>query len=177
MKRRGTKRKEIEIEVCCYECMDRGGVFNYLLVGPLSVARDMNAGDVANFLAKIGLHQYSEEFVENDISGDSLFGMKENDLSDVVNSPLHQMKIVQLFHREMEGIEAKYSNDHLSAFLLGKKLLKKYIPFLKEHGIDGDMILRVEEEFMKTVLEEIGVDNKIQRGSIISQYKTFISKL
>lgn len=134
----------------------------------------MTPGDVAAFLVKIGLPQYSETFIDEEISGDVLLEL--DDLSELgVKSPLHQMKIMQLFSRKLQGIEAKYSHEHLCQFLYQQEKLCKYIAILKEHGIDGDMILHVEKNLMKSVLEEIGV-TVLDRSKICTKYKTFVSK-
>lgn len=136
----------------------------------------MTPDDIANFLDKIGLSQYSDTIKDEDISGDVLLDILE-DLSQIgVDSPLHQMKIMQLFPRELLGTKAKYSNNHLSEFLKEQKKIGEYIPILKEHGIDGDMILNVKVELMKKVLIEIGV-TPLDATKICSKYKTNVSKL
>ena len=87
-----------------------------------------------------------------------------------VTSPLHQMKIIQLLRREIQGTVAKYPIQHLSDFLRQLKL-DKYIPNLEENGIDGDMILEVEEKLMKSVLKEMGVTNSRDVNKIRTRYK------
>ncbi len=72
--------------------------------------------DVAKFLRKIQLPQYQEKFLQEEIDGELLQVCGAEELNDIdVKSPLHQMKIVELFHREK--IEVKYSFEHLSGFL------------------------------------------------------------
>lgn len=46
---------------------------------------------------------------------------------------------------------------------------------LETHGIDGDMILGVEEKLMKSVLREVGVTSLVDNLKIRSKYKTFVS--
>ena len=134
----------------------------------------MTAEDVANFLHKIGLPQYSNTVKDNEISGDVLLGMDVESMSELgVHSSLHQMKIMELFPRDLQGTEAKYSNNHLSEFLRRQQMISKYIPILKEHGIDGDMILHVEKDLMKTVLNDIGITSLHQK-MICSKYKTYV---
>lgn len=95
------------------------------------------------------------------------------DLVDLgVNSSVHQMKIVQLFRRELQGTKPKYSLDHLCQFLKENKL-GQYIEHVKDHVIDGDMVLNVEESVMKKVLKEIGVTRAVDTTRICSKYKTF----
>lgn len=147
--------------------------YNIHLTGPL--VDHMTSDDVAAFLAKIGLHQYTEAFQNENIDGDILLNLvkTEGDLSELgVTNPLHLMKIMQLFPREVQGTESKYSNDHLSHFLQKDERLHKYIPILKEHGIDGDMILQVNDKLVTNVLKQIGVNSALDR-SRICKYKTF----
>ena len=91
-----------------------------------------------------------------------------------VKLPVHQMKIMHLFRRELQGGTAKYSRDHVARFLQQYRL-DKYTPTLEEHGIDGDMILEVEEKLMKTVLRDVGVKSLVDVSKIRSKYKTFVS--
>ena len=53
--------------------------------------------------------------------------------------------------------------------------LERYQPVLEGHGIDGDMILEVEEKLMKRVLREVGVTSLVDILKIRSKYKTFTS--
>ena len=62
----------------------------------------------------------------------------------------------------------------MSNFLQQYKL-DKYGPMLETHGIDGDMILGVEEKLMKSVLREVGVTSLVDNLKIRSKYKTFVS--
>ena len=134
----------------------------------------MTADDVANFLRKIGLPQYSSAFKKGKISGEVLPDMDVEGFSELgVDRPLHRMKIMELFPRELQGTEAKYSNDHLSEFLRQLEMIE-YIFILKKHGIDGDMILHVEINLMKTVLKEIGVTSSLDRSKICTKYKTYV---
>ncbi len=127
---------------------------------------------MAKFLRKIQLPQYQEKFLQEEIDGELLQACGAEELNDIdVKSPLHQMKIVELFHREIEKIEVKYSFEHLSGFLKDIKL-EKYIPTLRDNGIDGDMILRVEKERMKAVLREIGF-SAIDAIKLITKYQRF----
>lgn len=127
----------------------------------------------------MGLSQYNDTFKSNNITGDVLLGLDQDSLMEMnVASPFHQMKIMYLIPREVQGSEAKYSINHLSQFLQQQEEshLQKYIPILKKHGIDGDLILNVEEKLMKSVLKEIGVTNAVDRVKICSKYKTFVKQ-
>ena len=124
----------------------------------------------------INFSQYIETFESSEISGEILLEATPEVLAELgVTSPLHQMKIMQLSRRVARGSEAKYSAQHLSDFLR-HLMLDKYIPNLEENGIDGDMILEVEEKLMKSVLKEVGVTNPLHINKIWSKYKAFIEK-
>lgn len=92
-----------------------------------------------------------------------------------VTSPLHQMKIMHLFKRELHGGETKYSTEHLLKFLQQYNL-EKYASILEKNGIDGDMILEVEDKLMKNVLKEVGVTSQLDILKIRSKYKTFCNE-
>lgn len=140
-----------------------------------SLARRLSPDDVADFLTKIQLPQYAETFRSSEISGELLLEADSDDLEELgVRSHLHKMKIMQLFRRELEGSVARYSQDHVTKFL-HKYKLEKYVPALEEHGIDGDMVLNVEEKLMKSVLREVGVASLVDNLKIRSKYKTFVS--
>lgn len=114
--------------------------------------------------------------MDAEISGDVLLGGDSEMFEELeVTSHLHQMKIAHLFRKELKGSKTKYSNEHLSQFLLECKL-DKYIAALKENGINGDMILEAENDLMKEVLKEIGITSSIHRNKITSKYKTFVSE-
>ena len=89
-----------------------------------------------------------------------------------VVSALHQMKIVQLFRRELQGSQAKYPTSHLLDFFRQNKL-DKYIGSIETQGIDGDMILEVDKKVMEGVLEEVGVASKLDIRKILTKYKGF----
>ena len=77
-----------------------------------------------------------------------------------MESLLHQMLIMELFRRELKGGVVKYSTDYMMDFLKQYKL-EKYSPSLQSHGIDGDMLLDVDDKLMKSVLKEVGVPSLV----------------
>lgn len=140
------------------------------------LARKFTFDDVIDFLTKMELSQYSETFKDNEIGGDTLLEADSEMLDELgVTSHLHQMKIMHLFKKELQGATTKYSNEHLSEFLRGCKL-DKHTDALKDSGIDGDMILEVNGDLMKKVLKEIGITSKVDVIKITSKYKTFVSE-
>ncbi len=130
---------------------------------------------MADFLVKIGLSDYAEAFKDADISGDVLIDADPDMLVELgVESALDQMKIMQLFERELLGATPLYSREHLNQFLQDNKL-DKYAHLLEEHGIDGDMIVKVDIKIMKAVLKDIGIKSAVDAGKICSKYKNHVS--
>lgn len=128
--------------------------------------------DVADFLTRIKLPQYVETFRAEDINGEILLGADPDILDELgVRSPLHKMKIMQLFRREIQGTVVKYPVEHVSKFLQQYKL-NQCISNLEANEIDGDMILGVEKKLMESVLKEIGV-KPLDANRIRSKYKSF----
>ena len=137
------------------------------------LARERTPNDVANFMVRINLPQYSKMFRDSEISGELLLYIDRGLLSKLgIKSPLHQMRIMKLFCRELTGYTAKCPSDYMMRFLTQNNL-EKYGPSLEENGIDGDMLLEVEDEWMKSILEEIGV-NKFDYFKIRKRLKTFV---
>ena len=63
---------------------------------------------VAEFLKSVGLEQYTESFIENDISGEMLLEAEDDDWTELgVNSHLHRIKISVLFKRLLLGATAR----------------------------------------------------------------------
>ncbi len=140
------------------------------------LAQELSPDDVAAFLAHINLPQYREIFITSGVSGDLLLKADPEILEELgVTSPLHQMRIMELFRRKLTGDVAKHSVDEVMQFLQQYNL-EKYCPYLEGQGIDGDMLLDVEEKLMKSVLKEVGVDSLFDNLKIRSNFKTYISK-
>ena len=121
-----------------------------------------------------------DNFAKEEITGELLLDEDTNSVLDVlkeveVTNPLHQMKIMELFRREVSKIEVKYSNDHLTEFLQKNKL-EQYVTVLKENGIDGDMILNVRKDLMEKVLKELGITKAVHVNKIVKTYKVDTKK-
>ena len=138
------------------------------------LARKLTPNDVADFMVRINLPQYSDIFRDSEISGELLLEVNRDILSELgVKSPLHQMRIMELFHRDLTGDTAKYSGDCVIQFLMQYNL-EKYGPSLDSHGIDGDMLLGVEEHLMTSVLKEVGVSKLVDNLKIRKKFKTYV---
>ena len=63
---------------------------------------EYTAQQVAEFLQSVGLGQYSEKFLESDISGDMLLQADDDVMEEVgVQSRLHRVQIVVQFRRHV----------------------------------------------------------------------------
>lgn len=141
-----------------------------------SIARCKSTTEVADFLTKIGFSEYTESFRDGDISGEVLLDADPEMLTELgVETALHQMKIMQLFKRELKGTDPLYSRDYLNTFLADNNL-SEYAGRLEEHGIDGDMIADVDVKIMKAVLKEIGITSSVDAGKICSKYKKLVAQ-
>ena len=81
---------------------------------PLSLteqAKRYTPEDVAEFLQSVGLGQYAEKFVEDDIRGDMLIEVEEADdemlIEAGVQSPLHRIKIMVFFNSLVKGTSTR----------------------------------------------------------------------
>lgn len=69
----------------------------------MKAAQQATPEEVAEFISSIGLEQYSESFLEDEIDGNMMLNAKDCDLADIVESRLHQVKIIVLFKRRYFG--------------------------------------------------------------------------
>ena len=74
-----------------------------------------------------------------------------------------------LFQRSLQDGEAQYPLESVLDFLEQNKL-SKYSAIFKESGIDGDLLLKADDN----VLEELGVSSAVHRKKIMVKYKTFV---
>ncbi len=140
-----------------------------------TLAGNFDADRVADVLDSMEFSNYAETFRNEDITGEVLLNADSEMFSELgVKSALHQMKISQLFIRELHGTTLKYSRSHLNQFLR-KNNLEEHISTMEENGIDGDMILEVENELMENVLKEVGITSTEDITTICSKYKSFVS--
>ena len=65
-----------------------------------SLAAEITPQQIADFVTSIGLGQYSESFLNNDIDGEMMLGASDDDFADIVASRLHRVKIITLFKRK-----------------------------------------------------------------------------
>lgn len=143
---------------------------HYIFATEIEAEDELTTVDTTEFLTKINLPQYAKSF--KDISSEMLLESNPNFLTKLgITSPLHQMKIMQLLHREFKGSVAKHSTQHLCQFL--KEIeLDKYVSIFEQHEIDGDMMLEVDNKLMEAVLKEVGITSMLDIIKIRSKYRT-----
>ena len=75
-------------------------------------AENFTPQQVAEFLEGIGLQQYTQSFLESDVSGVTLMEVRDDDLMEAgVHSRLHQVKIITIFKRLITGVSpTKYAH-------------------------------------------------------------------
>ena len=74
-----------------------------------------------------------------------------------------------MFQRSLQGGEAQYPLQSVLDFLEQIKL-DKYCDIFRESGMDGDLLLEADDNFLK----ELGVKSALDRNRIKTKYKTFV---
>lgn len=69
--------------------------------GRETLACSFTVDGIADFLNKIKMPQYVDAFKAEEVDGEMLLEANSEMLGDLGVSPLHQIKIMQLFHREL----------------------------------------------------------------------------
>ena len=147
----------------------------------LQQARKYDSKAVANFVTSIGYSDYAEQFDCNDVSGDVLIDCTDEALKGLdIESALARLKIVILFKRQLQGLNALAKNvptERVVEFLEGLKPQEKeqYKQSFGDNEIDGEMLLAMEGK--DDVMIELGVQNPLHRQVIWSKFKTFLDKL
>jgi len=85
----------------------------------LQHARQYDSKAVANFVTSIGYSDYAEQFHSNDFSGDALIECTDEDLKDLeIQSALARLKIIILFKRQLQGLNALAITDFTFQLLM-----------------------------------------------------------
>lgn len=74
-----------------------------------------------------------------------------------------------LFQRSLQGGEIHYPLETVLTFL-EQNNLSKHCPVFQEWGMDGDLLLEVDDG----VLKEMGISSAVDRKKIKTKYKTFV---
>ena len=127
-----------------------------------------------NFLRRINMEQYVEAFLRDNISGELLIDLSDQDLEELgVNSNFHRFKITFCFKREVSGRPIKCPPEMVASMLEGDANLKKYGSSILRNGVDGEMLLQCDNDL---VLEELGITSKLNYKKIATLIKSFIAK-
>lgn len=79
---------------------------------------------MADFLTRIQLPQYADNFLHSEISGEVLLEADADVLNELgMTSPLHQMKVVELFRRELQGKTPRYCIISRSSVMLISRVI------------------------------------------------------
>jgi hypothetical protein len=148
---------------------------------------------VAQFLKSIGLGQYSERFLENNVSGDMIIEMEDADLAEIgsVESRLHQVKIITLFKTLIVGgSPTSLSLDDIADYL-EKQQLDTFVDTFRANCIDGELLeailARKQDKVMvegnrqmsvtDLILKELGMTEAKQRVKLKSKIGIYTASL
>ena len=111
---------------------------------------------VEEFLKEIKLEQYAKRFEKKQIDGDMLLEADDNILKKIgVAKSIHRLKIRILFPRYVYQKPPSHSCSTVVEWLKSNGM-EKHIKKFQDEGIDGDLMLNMDEECLK----DLGVDEK-----------------
>lgn len=156
-------------------------------------AAELSPEEVVEFMSSIGLEEYKEIFLENDMNGAMMLEANYDDLAEIgIDSRLHQVKILTLFKRKYSRNEPalSLSVDDVAAFLKEQKLEKFVKPFTV-NGIDGSILeailarkTQVIVEGMEDVTvadkilqEELGMKTRMQRLKVKANLEKYLDNV
>ncbi|KAJ4408448.1 Mitogen-activated protein kinase adapter protein MST50 [Neurospora sp. IMI 360204] len=74
---------------------------------------DWSADDCADFIASIGLQQYADRFIENEIVGEALVALQHDDLKSMgINSVGHRLMILKSVYDVKKAQDVPIEDDH-----------------------------------------------------------------
>ncbi|KAG6089997.1 hypothetical protein E4U30_005432 [Claviceps sp. LM220 group G6] len=80
-----------------------------------SIITDWSAGECADFVSTIGLPQYAESFVENEIVGEALIALHHDDLKSMgISSVGHRLSILKRVYDVKKAQDVPSESDHYS---------------------------------------------------------------
>lgn len=152
---------------------------------------------IEEFLNELGMQDYAESFLANEISGDTLMecDSDDEDLIDTlsglgVQDALHCFKILAGFKKKLTeeaGCPPKYSTqkiqgrDPLADFLKKYKMPPKYQEHFIAKDFDWELLLYVDDspknvlvKALPKALEEIGITSGLHKTLFKKSFKSFI---
>ncbi|POS88108.1 hypothetical protein EPUL_000530 [Erysiphe pulchra] len=80
---------------------------------PENIITQWTADECADFVSSLGLHQYGDQFLENDIVGEALVALQHDELKQMgVNSVGHRLTILKSVYDIKVKQEVPIENDH-----------------------------------------------------------------
>ncbi|KAK3322181.1 protein kinase regulator Ste50 [Apodospora peruviana] len=80
---------------------------------PETIISEWSAEECADFIATIGLEQYSDSFIENEIVGEALVALQHDDLKQMgINSVGHRLTILKSVYDVKKAQDVPIESDH-----------------------------------------------------------------
>lgn len=80
---------------------------------PETIISEWNADECADFIASIGLEQYADKFIENEIVGEALVALLHDDLKQMgINSVGHRLTILKSVYDVKKAQDVAIESDH-----------------------------------------------------------------
>lgn len=106
---------------------------------PETIISEWTADECADFIATIGLEQYSSRFVENEIVGEALVALQHDDLKSMgINSVGHRLTILKSVYDVKKAQDVPIESDH-------------YVPL----SADNDSQHATAKEDIKHIVEQL----------------------
>ena len=140
-------------------------------------AKQWTPQNVADFLKKIGMDQYTAMFLEEEVDGPSLLEAGRESFQDVgVESVLDWIRIAVLYRRELQGGDGVQPQQALLELLKSDNKLYPYAKQFQDSGVDADMILYANKcGCQDELLKEVGIRRSMHRSKLMGAVKTYYS--
>ena len=124
----------------------------------LAASQNDTPKDFADFLVSVGLGEYSEDVIENEISGDVVVEAKggEKILKELGMSAVERLRVHVLYRRHLHQaseLDRQCPVEKVVKFFRQNKVLRERAIEIEKNGIDGEMLLQASEE----AIEELGI--------------------
>ena len=125
----------------------------------LAASQNDTPKDFADFLVSVGLGEYSDDVIENEISGDVVVEAKggEKILKELGMSAVERLRVNFLYRRHLLHQSSELGRqcpvEKVAEFFRQNKVLRERAIEIEKNGIDGEMLLQASEE----AIEELGI--------------------
>ena len=122
-----------------------------------------------NFLYENKLDDYVHIFEEQEVTGEDLLGMTDDDLKNDLGMTysIDRFKLKILFERKLLGAQPKHSVEDVVRFLQSTKKLHVYAQSFRDNEIDGEILLNANPE----VLEELGIKSRLDQTMVMFLFR------